>query len=128
MSDGFHGSSGRGSDKVAGGRQLNEVWEDDSARQKKHLDTTSCRDVKSPSNESLDGGVDSTVGGEGGGVWRSRNSMGSTSSVNSVGSSSSWKTSTSNTRINSYTRSNSPRKGAGMGGGRYESHRSLVGQ
>ncbi|XP_019849214.1 PREDICTED: trinucleotide repeat-containing gene 6B protein-like isoform X2 [Amphimedon queenslandica] len=124
MSDGFQGSSTRGPDKATGGgRQLNEVWEDESARQKKHLETTSCRDVKSPSNESVDGGGDSTVGGEGGGVWRSRNSMGSTSSVNSVGSSSSWKT--SNTRINNYNRSNSPRKGTGMGGGRYESHRSL---
>lgn len=130
MTDGYHGNSGGGSEgshKMAGGRQSNEVWDDDYARQKKSLEPTAAggRDVKSPSNESLDGGADSTVGGEVGGVWRSRNSMGSTSSVNSVGSSSSWKTTnTSSSRMNNYARSTSPRK-VGGAGGRYESHRSL---
>ena len=67
----------------------------------------------SPNNESPEG--DASVDGP----WRSRNSIGSTSSVNSVGSNSSWKG--NSTRLaNSYQRSSSPRKQ-----GRYENHRSI---
>jgi hypothetical protein len=67
----------------------------------------------SPNHDSPDGdmsGID--------GVWRSRNSIGSTSSVNSVGSNSSWKTASgNNSRMGTYQRSASPRKHS-----RHENH------
>ena len=61
MTDGYHGNSGggpEGSHKMAGGRQSNEVWDDDYVRQKKSLEPTAAggrdgRLATSPSTEVL---------------------------------------------------------------------------
>lgn len=94
------------------------VWEEEHITKQTKKSSPDGRDVQSPSNESLDGHTESSTNE---GVWRSRNSIGSTSSVNSVGSNSSWKTASgTGSKIGSYPRSTSPRKQ-----GRYDAHRSI---